>query len=164
MIIIGKFLKTHGVKGLIKIKSFTNSPDDIKSFKELYIDGSQIINLKLIKKIDSFFVCKLNNFNTVDEVKPFVGKYIFIKKEELPNLENNSFYYYELQGLNVMVKKNIVGKIEEINNHGAGDYFEVKIKKSKKIILVPYNKSHVNKVDIKNNFIVLNPEYYKNEF
>ena len=62
------------------------------------------------------------------------------------------------------MNKKKIGKIIQINNHGAGDYFEIKIKQSKKIILVPYNNDHVSEVSLESNFIVLNSEYYKHEF
>ncbi len=56
-----------------------------------------------------------------------------------------------------------VGKVISINNHGAGDYFEIIINNGKEEILVPKNNSHIIEINIGKNFLKLNPMYYKNE-
>ena len=52
-----------------------------------------------------------------------------------------------------------MGKVKDVKNHGAGDYLEVS--KKKEDILVPLNNDHVQLIDLENEMILLNPEYYE---
>ena len=52
-----------------------------------------------------------------------------------------------------------IGKVKNVKNHGAGDYLE--IKKNKEELLVPFNKEHVESIDLENEMILLNSEYYE---
>lgn len=163
MLVVGKFLKPHGVNGFIKIKSFFEKPDDIKGIKKFYLDETRSIELDFISKLKGQYLCSVKGFNSREEIDALTNKNILIEKSSLPPLKNNQFYYFELVGLDVFIKNTIFGNVISVNNHGAGDYLEIKLKKNKKIILVPENNIHVKKIDIKKNQIHLNPDYYKNE-
>ena len=53
MLIVAKILTNHGVKGLVKVKSFLENPDDLKKFKSFYISSTE--------KIDIFMVSTFEN-------------------------------------------------------------------------------------------------------
>ena len=163
MIIIGKFLKNYGIKGHIKAKFFLENLDQVFSFKNFFMKDGIEINLKFLKEIKGIFICKINEYNNIDDTKNFTGKSIYINEKELPKLKENLYYFHELEGLDVKLDNKIIGKVISVNNHGAGDYFEVITKNSKKEILVPRNNSHITEISIEKKFIKLNPEYYKNE-
>ena len=163
MIIIGKFLKNYGLKGHIKAKFFLENIDQVLSFKNFFIKDGVEINLKFLKKIKEIFICKINEYNNIDETKTFVGKLIYINEKELPKLEENFYYFHELEGLDVRLDDKVIGEVISVNNHGAGDYFEIRLKNSRKEILAPRNTSHIIEINIKKKFIKLNTEYYKNE-
>ena len=59
----------------------------------------------------------------------------------------------------VYVNKNKLGIVNDVKNHGAGDYLE--IVNDKKEILVPLNNSHVKEIDLEKGIIFLNPVYYE---
>ena len=57
LIEIGSFVGAHGIKGEVKLKSFTEIPENIFSFKEVFIESSENpIKLKLIRKLKQIFV------------------------------------------------------------------------------------------------------------
>ena len=56
------------------------------------------------------------------------------------------------------LKKKKIGKVKQIQNHGAGDYLEIKC--SKEEILVPFNFDHILTIDIKEKKMILNHDYY----
>lgn len=162
MLIIGKIIKKHGVKGLVKIKSFLSNPGDLKIFKEFFINKATKIKLEFNGKSGNYFICKINKISNTDNINPYLNKNLYVDEKDLPKLNKGEYYYYELEGLDVRINNIILGKVHSINNHGAGDYLEIKMKNTKEL-LVPYNEFHILKVDIKKNFIDLNPLYYEND-
>ena len=162
LIKIGKFQKIHGIRGHIKLKSFTKNTSGIKSYKKFFINENTEIKLKFLSKSNEYFICKVNEINSPQVISEFEGKYIFIQENQLPKLKSNEFYYFELENLVVKIKDEFIGKIFAINNHGAGDYIEVK-KKNGDLLLVPYNKDHIKNVNLKEKIIELNWLYYLDE-
>ena len=57
-----------------------------------------------------------------------------------------------------MLKKKKLGTVSNVKNHGAGDYLEIINNKDE--LLVPINNYHIQSIDLENNKILLNPEYY----
>ena len=117
MIIIGKFLKNYGLKGHIKAKFFLENIDQVLSFKNFFIKDGVEINLKFLKKIKEIFICKINDYNNIDETKTFAGKLIYINEKELPKLEENFYYFHELEGLHVRLDDKVIGEVISVNNH-----------------------------------------------
>ena len=57
LIEIGSFVGVHGIKGEVKLKSFTEIPENIFSFKEIFVESLENpINLKFIRKFKKVFV------------------------------------------------------------------------------------------------------------
>ena len=164
MLVVGKFLKTYGVKGQIKVESFLSKKKDIKNFKKFFLENKEPVKLNFLKEINEIFLCKINTINFTNEVKKYTGKLIFVEKQDLPKLEKDNFYFFQIEGLNVQVKDKKIGKVLTVNNHGAGDYIEIKTyNKKNSLLLVPYNKFHIKIINIKENYIELNKDYYSDE-
>ena len=157
MIIIGKIGKTKGVNGDLKINSFFANPSDIFIYSSFFLENKTRLSIKFTKKNNQIYG-KIKKIDSPEKAKEFVGKYIYINKENLPNLDKNEFYYNDLENLEVYLKKKKIGKVKQIKNHGAGDYLEIKC--SKKEILVPFNFDHILTIDIKEKKMTLNHDYY----
>lgn len=162
MIKIGKFEKTHGVKGYIKLISYTSNIMEIKTYKKFFINEKEPIEIKFVSKINKYLICKINDINSPEIVSDFQGKSVYISEDELPKLKKNQYYYYELENLFVKIRNKVVGKVFSVNNHGAGDYIEVK-KLNGNFILVPYNDKHIKKICLKKKIIELSSDYYSDE-
>ena len=162
MLIIGKIIKNHGVKGLVKIKSFLSNPEDLKKYRQFFIDEIINIKLKFIGKSKDYYICQINKISNAEDTNPFLNKNIYVHEKDLPKLKKGEYYYYELEGLNVRIKQKIQGKVNSIHNHGAGDYLEIEMK-NKQEVLVPYNEFHILKINVKRKYLDLNPLYYKND-
>ena len=162
MLIVGKIIKKHGVKGLVKIKSFLSNPENLKKYKQFFINKTTNIKLEFIGKSKDYYICKINEISNIENTNSYISKNLYVHEKDLPKLKKGEYYYYELEGLNVRINQKIKGKVNSINNHGAGDYLEIKMK-NRQELLVPHNKSHILKIDVKNKYLDLNPLYYKND-
>ena len=162
MILVGKIGKTKGVEGLVRIQSFTNYQDNIEKFQKFYFEDGKEVHIQFKQKLKKYYICKLNCINSLETAKQVVNKYIYILSEQLPKLNDGNFYYNDLIGMTVKVNLKKIGKVIKVENHGAGDYFEV-LTNNKDFILVPFIKSHIIETDLQNKTIHLNSKYFSDE-
>tara|TARA_B100000989_G_scaffold298318_1_gene287058 strand:+ start:272 stop:763 length:492 start_codon:yes stop_codon:yes gene_type:complete len=163
MITIAKIGKIHGYKGEITLHSFTENREDIKNFKNFYLDNGEQVKIKFIKTKGNSFICKIDSMSNAEKAKKMINRFIMITEDELPKLTNGSFYYVQLIRMDVCLHMKKYAKILSINNHGAGDYLEIKTI-TNEILLVPFIKSHILEVNLEKNIINLNPIYFCNDF
>ena len=131
MICIGRIDGTFGVNGLVKITSFCEPKGSIKGYKPIYIDGStKPIRVEFTSKEKNSFNARVNNILDMDNAKKLTGKYLYIKRKTLPNLNEDEFYYVDLISCNIVSEDcEIIGPITGVENHGAGDIIEFLSKK-----------------------------------
>ena len=155
--IIAKLGRTHGVRGEIIVNCFLEKHEDLHKYKYIFIDN---IKIKIQAKIlSNKIICNLEGVNDLDEAKKLTGKFISVDRNNLPNVQENQFYFYDLVDLNVFINNVKVGKVMDVKNHGAGDYLEIVNNKNE--LLVPMIEDHILDIDIKTKKIELNPKYYE---
>ena len=157
MICIGKIDGTFGINGLVKITSFCEPKGSIKKYKPIYIDGStNPIRLEFTTKEKSSLNARVNNILDMQSAKTLTGKYLYVKRETLPNLDRDEFYHADLMSCNIVNEDfKIIGPITGIENYGAGDIIEFLSEKTNKKLMVPLRKKFVKKIAIEKKYIVI---------
>ena len=155
LIEIGSFVGAHGIKGEVKLKSFTEIPENIFSFREIFIESYENpVKLKLIRKLKQTFVCKIENIETRTDAENFKGLKLFITRKSLPKLTNEEFYHSDLLNFEVYnLNKKSFGKVISLDDFGAG--LLVEVKKNNKKFYLPMGKTFLKKIDYKNRQIIL---------
>ena len=158
LIEIGCFVGVHGIKGEVKLKSFTEIPENIFSFREIFTETSENpIKLKLIRKLKQIFVCKIENVETRTDAENFKGLKLLISRKSLPKLTNNEFYHSDLLNFEVYnLNKESFGKVISLEDFGAG--LLVEVKKNNKTFYLPMGKNFLKKIDYKDKQIILDLE------
>ncbi len=158
LIVIGKIINTHGIKGWVSIESYSYPKENIKNYNTvLYLNESvkkfEIINFKMMpKKI----IINIKNFESISQAEKIVGQDIYIEKCDIPILNNNEYYWKDLEGLDVITSKNrYLGKVDFIFNNGANDVLVLKDNESHNYIALV--KEYVN--IIPNEKIIVKDEY-----
>ena len=147
-LLIAKIGKTRGLKGEFFLRSFAQNPEALFSFKKFYALSSstmQEVHFEFMKQSNANIIAKLKSINDIDGIKAFGQKDIFVLKSELPELEVNEAYWFELEGMQVInLEGENLGHVQEVNNFGANDVLEVKsLNKLKKNLLIPFIKNRV---------------------
>ena len=155
--VAAKFGKVNGIKGMLTVNIFLTDSSEIDKFSKFYINDKET-NL-LFKKKGKKIICIIQGVNDIDTAKQYVGSEIFVDKQELPKLKEGQYYYNELLGLSVRIKNRKIGKIIDVQNHGAGDYLTIQIDKDE--ILVPLLNDHVMSINLSKGILNLNPDYYE---
>lgn len=142
LVLVGKIVSAHGIKGNVIVKSFTEPVDNIIKLELVEQTGQKIV-LKLVRRnSNNNLVCKFNSINNRTEAEKIKNSQLFCFRANFPLLNSNDeFYIEDLLGLDVVNKDLvIVGKITNIFNFGAGDIVEIKFIGNQKIELFPFNK------------------------
>ena len=147
-ILIAKVGKTRGLKGEFFLRSFAQNQETLFSFKKFYALSSSTmeeVHFEYMKQSNSNIIAKLKSFNDIDEIKAFGQKDIYILKSELPPLESDEVYWFELEGMEIInLEGQHLGLVHEVSNFGANDVLIVKpAKKQLKNILIPFIKNRV---------------------
>ena len=155
---IGQIVNTFGIKGMVKIKPFT---DDIKRFDRLetiYIENKKIkkeYKIQQVKYQKQMVLMKLEGVDTIEEAEKLRQSYILIDRSKEEPLEEGVYYIVDLIGLEVYTDDNILlGKVDDIFNTGSNDVYVIKDEKGKQILL-PGIPDVLKKVDLDNKTITV---------
>ena len=150
---VGKIVNTQGIKGEVRVISSTDFP------KKRYQKGAQLTLFRdkqepLLLTIDShrkhktFDLLSFDGYPSINDVENFRDGILKVAEENLTDLAENEYYYYEIIGLTVVDEAGkVLGKIKEILAPGANDVWVVD-RKGKADLLLPYIESVVKKIDL----------------
>ena len=155
LIEIGCFIGVHGIKGQVKLNSFTEIPESIFNYKEFFLEkNDKALKLKLISKVKKNLICKIENVETRNEAEKYRGLILFIQKDSLPKLEESEFYHRDLIEFEVYnLKKESFGKIQSFNDFGGGLLIEVK--RENKLFYLPVGNNFLEDIDYKQKEVII---------
>ena len=154
---VGVILGAHGIAGGLKIKSFCEFPRLIETYNPLKVEGyPKVLSFKIIGSLKDAFQATTSEIKDRDSALKLKGKLLFAERIKLPEIDKDEYYFADLINLTVKNTNNmIVGKIKNVNNHGAGTFLEILLNEKLKTILVPFDKKTILKVNINQKYIIL---------
>jgi 16S rRNA processing protein RimM len=147
-VVIGKIGAPYGIKGWLKITSFTESIPAILDFDPWYLEDSH--SWKRIKIVDGRphgkgIVVKFTGYDTPEAARLLTGKSIAINRSQLPKLKQEEYYWSELEGLTVINQRNeVLGKISYLMATGSNDVLVIKGEKEHAIPYLPEVITHID--------------------
>jgi len=154
---VGCFVGVHGIKGQVKLKSYTEIPESIFDYKDIFLENNNKIIMKLVSKIKQNLICKIENVETRNDAENYRGLKLFVKRDELPKIKENEYYHRDLIGFKVYNKnRESFGEIISFNDFGAGLLIEVK--KENKTFYLPMGNNFLDMIDYKQKEVILNLE------
>ncbi|MCK5284772.1 MAG: 16S rRNA processing protein RimM [Alphaproteobacteria bacterium] len=163
-ICIGKIVAAHGVKGLVKILSFGDDTELLNG--TIYIDesGEKSLSITLKNKLGKYILAEIKEITDRTQAEKLRGIELFIDKSTLPALKDeDSFYFEDLIGLDVIESDKIIGTILSVKNFGAGDLLEIRLSSGKDFFL-PFLKETVPEINIKDGVLkIKNYQIYAEE-
>ena len=130
LIVIGKIYSVHGVRGEVKVYSFTDPVANLLQYKSwtLRREGSvKQVELVSGRGNDKFLVAKLKGLDDREEARLLAGFEICVPRNLFPELTSGEYYWYQLEGLKVFDQAGqLLGKIDHLLETGANDVMVVK--------------------------------------
>jgi 16S rRNA processing protein RimM len=170
LIPVGRILKTHGLRGELKVLPLTNVEEVFKNLKNVVLynpknRGSLQVKVEKVRKLNKFFLIKLEGFNTINEVERFRNFQILIEKTDLPELKEDEYYFFQLIDCEVFYNDGgYAGKVIDIIETGSNDVLVVKKTGEKDTTLIPVIKGYIEKLDLENKRIIAREiEWYESE-
>lgn len=159
-ICIGIISKPIGIKGQVKVISYTEVPDSLFKYKNLLLNNNIKINFTNYKLIsNNIFTASIQGINDRNASEQYRLKEIYINRESLPQLNNNEYYYNDLVNMEVLdTNNNVLGIVKSILNYGAGDFLEIILTNNKEAT-ISFNKDTIINVNLENNTIVIDEKY-----
>lgn len=123
----GKIVGVFGVKGWLKVKTFTETPDGLLEYPSWLLQGPsggpvkpwQVSEGKIT---DKGMLVSFEGLNDRELAKTLVGSMVLVDKDQLPELDDGEFYWYQLEGLRVMTREGVnLGKVSHLMETGAND-------------------------------------------
>lgn len=157
-ILVGRVSGAHGLKGLLQVHSYAENYEIFVEGSSLYLQKQGGLEFELyqalgfsVKKRQSLLV-KIKEIQGRDQAELLKGRNIYIKKNNLPEPEEDSFYWHDLIGMDVVDSEaGSLGEVKNIMRTGSSDILEVKGLKGE--ILIPFLKTIIVSVSIKESLI-----------
>lgn len=149
LIVIGKLVNTHALKGEVRIISDFKykSRVFVPNFK-LYIGKEkEEVTIKSFRHHKSFEMCVFHQYNYINDVLKFKGSLVYINREDL-NLNSDEYLDEDLIGLNAIYEGKEIGDIKDIINNNGYKLFLINDK------YIPYNKEFIEKIDLDSGVII----------
>lgn len=150
-VLIGKIVGIHGVKGNTRLRSYAESLSVFKPGSSILIRDhhgrENHYEINWVKPHTGTQLLSLKGITNRDQAKAIVGGELFIPQSELPELDEDTYYWHDLIGLEVYTQaEEYFGRIESIIETGSNDVYVVK--KDDEEVLIPALESVVLKIDL----------------
>ena len=136
---IGQIVNTFGIKGMVKIKPFTDDINRFDRLKKIYIsnkNGKKEYQIQEVKYHKNMVLMKLEGVDTPEQADLLRQSYLLIDRADEEPLEEGVYYIVDLLGLEVYTDDNkLLGKVDDIFNTGSNDIYVVKDEMGKQILL-----------------------------
>ncbi len=159
LVCVGAIVGAFGVRGEVRLKSFCAVPGDIDTYSPLLSeDGARSYSITLGGSLKNGFIARLDGIATKEQADTLRGIRLFTKRDQLPSLPDDEYYYTDLIGLEVLdTGGTVLGRVKNVLNHGAGDLLEIHGPALKASVLLPFTLVSVPTVDLTAGRIIVDP-------
>lgn len=149
---LGAIAGAHGVRGEMRVKTFTEAPENIAAYGPLESeDAKRRFTLKVVRvQAGDIVIARAPEVGTREEAQSLKGVRLYAPRSALPEPEEDAFYLDDLVGLRAVDEDGApLGRVSAVYNFGAGDLIELKDAPGKKgSQLVPFTKAAVPVVNL----------------
>lgn len=147
---LGQIGAAHGVRGEVRLWSFTADPAAITEYGPLQADDGRVFEITSLRPAKGHFVATLSGIADRDAASALANTKLYVPRERLPQTtEPDEFYHADLVGLAAIDQAGQRrGTVVAVHNFGAGDLIEVRPDDGHGTELIPFDEAHVPVVDI----------------
>ncbi|MDR2311231.1 MAG: ribosome maturation factor RimM [Brucellaceae bacterium] len=148
----------HGIKGEVRVKTYTGDPLDLGSYGLLYDASGKSYEILSIRPSKTVVVVRFAGVDDRNAAEALNGKELYVDHAQLPqDLDEDEFYYTDLIGLAVRDSAGVsYGKVSAVFNFGGGDVLEIK-ESGKKPVLIPFTLVSVPEILMEEGAILIDP-------
>jgi 16S rRNA processing protein RimM len=155
---IGKIVKTSGLRGRLKVVSYMESHDTLRSLEEVYIrrgnDTKGPFTLKHILVREKYFLVDMEGVEDTGKARAFVGCHMLISSNKLRKLPEDVYYWRDITGLKVITENgHVLGSITSVFPTGSNDVYVCS--GGEREILLPGIAEVIRTIDIERGIMIV---------
>jgi 16S rRNA processing protein RimM len=157
-LLMGRIGAAHGIKGEVRITSFTAEPMALLDYGPLATNKpGLVIEIESARATTNVLVARLRGVSQRTDAEKLNGVELYVDRDKLPPHEDDDdFYHVDLIGLDARLPDGtVIGQVTAIPNFGAGDLIEVRDPRSGDTFLYPFTKAVVPEIRITERFLVI---------
>lgn len=155
LVVLGKIVSVHGIRGEVRVYSFTDPLDNLLDYRRWTLKrGTEVRQAELVsgRVQGNVLVAKLKGLDDREVARTYADFEILVPRSELPELSEGEFYWSQLEGLKVIDQSGqLLGVIDHLLETGANDVMVVKPcagSLDERERLLPYTEQCVLAVDL----------------
>jgi 16S rRNA processing protein RimM len=157
LLLIGRVIGPHGVRGLLKIESYARSEDTLLTAGRIYLKQSsgKISEYEILSAVPhkGISLIRLEGLDSSDQVEPYRGAEILIRKAAVSR-DKDEYFWHELIGLRVYLETGrYLGTVKEIVPTAANDIYVVR--EGKEEFLIPAIHDVVKAIDLESGNMII---------
>ena len=159
-LLMGRIGAAHGIKGEVRITSFTEDPLALVDYGPLTTDKpGLVIEIETARATTNVLVARLKGVTDRNAAEKLNGVELFVDRDKLPPpADDDDFYHADLIGLKArLADGSEIGEVMAVPNFGAGDLLEIRDPRSGDTYLYPFSKAVVPEVRIKDGYLLIDP-------
>ena len=155
-ICIARIGAAHGVRGAVKLWTFTEDPLAVKAYGPLMTkDGARSFEVASAREAKGHLVATLKGVGSREDAERLNGIELYVAREKLPDTDEDEYYHADLIGLAAVTSANApLGRVVAIHNFGAGDIIEIAPPQGSTMLL-PFSNAVVPSVDLRGGRVVI---------
>jgi 16S rRNA processing protein RimM len=158
MVCVAAVATAHGVRGHLKLKTFTELPGSAAAYGPVYdAKGNRLFRMDVVTVLDNGLIVKAEGIADRNAAERLRGTALYVPRSVLPATEEDEFYHEDLVGLRAEDPAGaLLGEIVSVQDFGAGDILEVRAPDGS-LRDFPFTKAVVPVVDLPGRRVVIDP-------
>jgi 16S rRNA processing protein RimM len=158
-VLLGVITGAHGVRGEVRLKSFTSTPEAIGSYGAVLLgDSGRETVIRAVRPARQELIAALEGVGDRNSAEALKGCMLYVQRDRLPPAGQDEVYVSDMIGLPVYRKDgSLLGEVAAVADYGAGDLLEIRSDERRGTILIPFVTAMVPEVDVANRRIVVDP-------
>jgi 16S rRNA processing protein RimM len=155
---VGVIVGAHGVKGEVRVKSFTAEPGDVTAYGPMTdADGARRFEVEVTGSSRGVALARIEGVDDRDAAEALKGTELYVPRDALPPAGEDEFYHADLIGLAVELEDgSAFGAVKALHDFGAGEVIEIATKDGPDVVL-PFTRRVVPVVDLEAGRVVIAP-------
>ena len=156
-ILLGVVGGAHGIKGEVRIKSFTEDPTDIKAYGPLFDAKGNKYTIRTARIQKNVVVVTINEISDRNGAELLNGTELFVDRSALPEDDEDEFYQSDIVGMAVeSVDGAAIGTVIAFHDFGAGEVIEIKPERGSSV-MIPFSEAAVPDIDVERRVMIVEP-------
>jgi 16S rRNA processing protein RimM len=154
---VAQVASAHGLRGLLKLRCFTERPEDVAAYGPVFDRNGRRFELEVIGPAPGGVLARAQGIEDRNAAEALRGTELFVPRSALPELAPEEFYYSDLEGMEALrADGSRFGVVHGVANFGAGDLIEVVADDGQRISL-PFTREIVPSIDLERRRLVVQP-------